>query len=141
MVLRHFLLNYGGMSLQMLQEHYRTDPIKKSVITAAVSIIVCFFILIIFLNFKLNNSSIKVKPVYGYKSSGRYIRKRRTGRFEFKGTIRLCETTVPLISGNCNNRCLRQLSHPCDFAESVAAIVKVPIWSRCIFCAYCECNQ
>jgi hypothetical protein len=56
-----------------------TDPIKKSVITAAVSIIVCFFILIIFLNFKLNNSSIKVKPVYGYKSSGRYIRKRRPG--------------------------------------------------------------
>ena len=36
-----------------------TDPIKKSVITAAVSIIVCFFILIIFLNLKLNNSSIE----------------------------------------------------------------------------------
>ena len=56
-----------------------TDPIKKSVITTAVSIIVCFFILIIFLNFKLNNSSIEVKPVYRYKSSGRYIRKTRPG--------------------------------------------------------------
>jgi hypothetical protein len=56
-----------------------TDPTKKSVITAAVSIMVCFFILIIFLNFKLNNSLMEVKPVYRYKSSGRYIRKRRPG--------------------------------------------------------------
>ena len=56
-----------------------TDPIKKSVITAVVSIIVCSFILIIFLNLKLNNSSIEVTTVNRYKSSGRYIRKRRPG--------------------------------------------------------------
>ena len=45
------------------------DPINKSVITAADSIIVCSFILIMFLNFKLNNS-IEVTSVKRYKSSG-----------------------------------------------------------------------
>ena len=56
-----------------------TDPIKKSVITAAVSIIVCSFVLIIFLKFRLNNSSIEVTTVNRYKSSGRYIQKRLPG--------------------------------------------------------------